>query len=59
MLFLAMSILMFGCSTDDGGEKPKPKPAPTQEVLVANDDNEPVRKTKTVDQRNDLNKMMS
>ncbi len=37
MLFLAMSILMFGCSTDDGGE-PAPQPTPTQEKLVANDD---------------------
>lgn len=38
MLFLAMSILMIGCSTDDGGETPEPKPTPTEDMLVANND---------------------
>ena len=38
MLFLAMSILMLGCSKDDGGVEPQPEPTPTKEKPVANDD---------------------
>lgn len=38
MLFLALSILMLGCSKDEGGEEPKPQPTPSEDLLVANDD---------------------